>query len=69
MGFILVLTTNKLLVFAWCLLFFTAVSLRWYPLEGPNWLEKKKQIMKIHEEKEREYLEFLSKESKLSEKD
>ncbi len=46
------------------LLFFTAFSLRWYPLDGPEWLQKKEQIMKIHEDKEREYLEFLSKKSK-----
>ncbi|MFW9951549.1 MAG: MFS transporter, partial [Candidatus Thorarchaeota archaeon] len=46
------------------LLLFTAITLRWYPLDGPEWLQKKNQIMKIHEEKEREYLEFLSKKSK-----
>ncbi|NVM16947.1 MAG: MFS transporter [Candidatus Lokiarchaeota archaeon] len=46
------------------LLFFTAISLRWYPLDGPEWLQKKKQIIKIHEDKEREYLESLSKKSK-----
>ncbi|MFX0048689.1 MAG: MFS transporter, partial [Candidatus Hermodarchaeota archaeon] len=51
------------------LLFFTAISLRWYPLDGSEWLQKKAQIMKIHNEKEREYLEMLSKKIKSREKE
>jgi hypothetical protein len=30
-------------------------------LDGPDWLQKKKQILKIHEEKEKKFLESLSK--------
>jgi len=50
------------------LLFFTAFSLRWYPLDGPEWLDKKRYIMELHKEKEKEYLQSLSekKESKIS---
>ncbi|MFX0075219.1 MAG: MFS transporter, partial [Candidatus Hermodarchaeota archaeon] len=43
------------------LLCLTAVSLKWYPLDSPDWLQKKKEILKIHEEKEKKFLEFLSK--------
>ncbi|MBY9015949.1 MAG: MFS transporter [Candidatus Lokiarchaeota archaeon] len=53
------------LLFAFCiipalLLALTALGLRWYPLDGPEWLDKKKHIMELHEEKEKEYLQSLS---------
>ncbi|MBN2154239.1 MAG: MFS transporter [Candidatus Lokiarchaeota archaeon] len=35
----------------------SAVALRWYPLDGPDWLRKKKYLMDLHVQKEREYLE------------
>ena len=66
------LTTIIGIMIAFCLvpailLSLTAISLRWYPLDGPEWLKKKKQILQLHEEKEKQFLESLSKRSKLSE--
>jgi len=43
----------------------SAITLRWYPLDGPEWLKKKNYIMELHEQKEREYLQKLSKKQKL----
>ncbi len=61
------------LLFAFCiipalLLALTALGLKLYPLDGPEWLDKKRYIMELHEEKEKEYLQSLSekKESKIS---
>jgi len=47
---------------------FTGISilaLYWYPLDGPEWLKKKKYIFELHEKKEQEYLQKLAKEGKL----
>ena len=46
------------------LLVLSALTLRWYPLDGPEWLKKKKYIMELHDEKEKEYLKSLSEKSK-----
>jgi len=46
------------------LLALSALTLRWFPLDGPEWLKKKKYIMELHEEKEKEYLKSLSEKSK-----
>ena len=59
------------LLFAFCiipalLLALTALGLRWYPLDGPEWLNKKRHIMELHEEKEQEYIQSLKKKSKLT---
>ena len=61
------------LLFAFCiipalLLVLTALTLRWYPLDGPEWLDKKRHIMELHEEKEKKYRQSLSenKKSKIS---
>jgi len=61
------------LLFAFCiipalLLVLAAFALRWYPLDGPEWLEKKRHIMELHEEKEKKYHQSLSenKKSKIS---
>ncbi len=43
----------------------SAFALHWYPLDGPEWLKKKKYIMQLHEQKESEYLQKLSEEQKL----
>jgi len=48
-------------LFPSALLFISAFVLRWFPLDGPEWLKKKKYIMEIHEEKEKQYLESISK--------
>ena len=57
------------LLFAFCiipaiLLAFTALFLRWYPLDGPEWLEKKRYIMELHEKKEKEYHQSLTEKKK-----
>jgi len=57
------------LLFAFCiipalLLVLAAVALRWYPLDGPEWLEKKRHIMELHEKKEKEYRQSLSENKK-----
>ncbi|MHA1488896.1 MAG: MFS transporter [Promethearchaeota archaeon] len=41
------------------------LALHWYPLDGPEWIRKKKYIMELHEKKEKEYLQELAKEGKL----
>ena len=46
------------------LLVLTAIGLKWYPLDGPEWLEKKKHILELHEEKEKEYRQSLSENKK-----
>ncbi|TES94646.1 MAG: hypothetical protein E3J90_11840 [Promethearchaeota archaeon] len=53
------------LLFAFCiipalLLVLAALALRWYPLDGPEWREKKRYIMELHEEKEKKYHQSLS---------
>ncbi|MHA1196335.1 MAG: MFS transporter [Promethearchaeota archaeon] len=52
------------ILFAFCvvpaiLLIFAAIALKWYPLDGPEWLKKKKYILDLHEKKEKEYLMSL----------
>ncbi|MHA1354780.1 MAG: hypothetical protein ACTSR1_06380 [Candidatus Heimdallarchaeota archaeon] len=42
-----------------CLLLLSAFAMRWYPLDGPEWIEKKKYILELHEQKEKEYLQSL----------
>lgn len=37
--------------------FMAVLGLRKYPLDGPEWVEKKRHIKKLHDEKERAYLE------------
>ena len=58
------------LLYAFCiipalLLAFTALGLVLYPLDGPEWLDKKKHIMELHEEKEKEYLRSLPEKKRL----
>ncbi len=43
------------------LLIISAISMRKYNLDGSEWDEKKAEIMRIHKEKERKYLESLRK--------
>ncbi|MHA1376379.1 MAG: MFS transporter, partial [Promethearchaeota archaeon] len=42
-----------------CLLLLSALAMHWYPLDGPKWIEKKKFILELHEQKEKEYLQSL----------
>jgi GPH family glycoside/pentoside/hexuronide:cation symporter len=41
-------------------LIFGALVMFYYKLDGPKWLSQKEEIMKIHEEKERNYLEYVN---------
>lgn len=43
----------------------SVISLHWYPLHGPEWKKKKKFIMELHEQKEKEYIKKLAAEGKL----
>lgn len=57
------------LLFAFCiipalLLALTALGLKWYPLDGPEWIDKKRHIMELHEEKEQDYIQSLKRKSK-----
>ena len=52
------------LLFPGILLGICAFSMKWYPLDGPEWLKKKKYLMELHAQKEREYLESLKREEK-----
>jgi GPH family glycoside/pentoside/hexuronide:cation symporter len=36
-----------------------AVSLRYFPLDGPEWQAKKRELQEIHLKKEREYVEYV----------
>jgi GPH family glycoside/pentoside/hexuronide:cation symporter len=61
------------ILFAFCIipaigLFISAISMFWFPLDGPEWEKKKKELMKIHEEKEREYMKKLVENGRLKPK-
>ena len=53
------------LVPAICLIL-SALALKWYKLDGPEWFEKKKKLNAIHLQKEQEYIAELQKEGKIS---
>jgi GPH family glycoside/pentoside/hexuronide:cation symporter len=46
------------------LLFICYIAMKYYPLEGKEWLETKKELEKIHREKEKERLKELGYEYK-----
>ena len=46
------------------LLIISAITMRKYNLDGPEWDKKKAEIMRMHKEKEKKYLESLGKERK-----
>ena len=39
----------------------SALAMKFFPLDGPDWNKQKVELKKIHEEKEKEYLEYLKK--------
>ncbi len=47
-----------------CLLF-SAFSLRFFPLDGPEWIKQKLELQKIHEKKQREYIAKIQAERNL----
>ncbi len=40
---------------------FGALVMKFFPLDGPEWIEQKLKISRLHEQKEKEYLEYLKK--------
>jgi len=56
----------KGIMFTFCLipaigLILSAISLKWFPLDGPDWFEKKEELYKLHLQKEIEYLNEFQK--------
>jgi len=54
------------IMFTFCLipaigLILSAISLKWFPLDGPDWFDKKEELYKLHLQKEKEYLSELQK--------
>lgn len=47
----------------------SAIGMVWYSLDGPEWVEKKKYIMELHQKKEREFVEFLARKGEICEVD
>ncbi|MBN2152573.1 MAG: MFS transporter [Candidatus Lokiarchaeota archaeon] len=45
--------------------FFAVISLKYFKLDGPEWLAKKKALELEHQRKEKEYIDFLAREGKL----
>ncbi|MFX1447670.1 MAG: MFS transporter [Promethearchaeota archaeon] len=45
-------------------LIFGAIVMLFYPLDGPQWLAQKAEIIKIHEKKELDYLKYIEEKSK-----
>ena len=43
----------------------SALAMKFFSLDGPDWNKQKVELKKIHEEKEKEYLEYLKKHNKL----
>ena len=54
-------------LFSCLFLFISAVAIwKWYSLDGDEWLAKKAELAKVHLQKEREYIESLRREGKIS---
>jgi len=43
----------------------SAIVMKFYPLDGPEWLEQKLKLNRIHEEKEKEYIKYLKEQGKI----
>jgi len=46
------------------LLIFSSIFMLFYPLDGPDWLAQKTELIRIHEKKELDYLKFLEEKKK-----
>ena len=44
------------------------ISLKWYPLDGPEWIQKKRMLQEIHYKKELEYIEYLEQQGIIEQK-
>ena len=61
------------IMFAICIipaigLIISTIAMHWYPLEGEEWIQKKNEIMELHEKKQQEYLDKLVQEGKIDTK-
>ena len=45
--------------------FLSALIMKFYSLDGPEWTEQKLKLQRIHEKKEKEYIQHLKKQGKL----
>ena len=43
----------------------SAIVMKFYPLDGPEWLEQKLKLNRIHEEKEKEYIKYIKEQGKI----
>ena len=46
-------------------LIFGAFIMFYYPLDGPKWLSQKQEIMQIHREKEKQYIDYMEKKNNM----
>lgn len=46
-------------------IFFAALAMNYFPLRGPEWKKQKAELHKVHQEKEKAYLESLREEGKI----
>ncbi len=46
-------------------LIFSSIVMLFYPLDGPKWLAKKAELIKIHEKKELDYIKYVEERKKL----
>ncbi|MBY9009007.1 MAG: hypothetical protein KGD74_03975, partial [Candidatus Lokiarchaeota archaeon] len=49
-------------------LIFSGIVMLFYPLDGPEWLAQKAELIKIHEKKELDYLKYLEEKRKNNKK-
>ena len=43
----------------------SAIIMKFYPLDGPEWIEQKLKLNKIHEQKEKDYIKYLKEQGKI----
>ena len=46
-------------------IFLSALVMKFYTLDGPEWTEQKLKLEQIHNEKEKKYIEYLKEQDKL----
>lgn len=42
-------------------MFISALAMKFYPLDGPEWKKKKAEMQLIHQQKEKEFVMFIDK--------
>jgi Na+/melibiose symporter-like transporter len=46
-------------------IFISVFIMKFYTLDGPEWIEQKMKLQKVHEEKEKEYIKYLKEQGKI----